>query len=141
MFEEFDAEHAVVGAFLRGGGEVVGGDVAGDDLEVLEAGLLRDGVDVLFLGAGVGEGGDLAVGEDFGEVEGEGAPAAALELLVKCRLVVSSVSWGTTAESFPSAAFNSREGVKGRNQNIKPTQDQKSSSRPSVPPAQHITPT
>ena len=45
------------------------GDVAGDDFEVLQTGFLRDGVDVLFLRTRVGEGGDLAVGEDFGEVE------------------------------------------------------------------------
>jgi hypothetical protein len=56
----------------------VGGDVAGDDFEVLEAGFLGLAVDVLFLGARVGEGGDLAVGEDFGEVEAQGAPAAAI---------------------------------------------------------------
>ena len=55
-----------------------GGDVAGDDFEVLEAGFLGLAVDVLFLGARVGEGGDLAVGEDFGEVEAQGALAAAI---------------------------------------------------------------
>jgi hypothetical protein len=36
------------------------------------------GVDVLFLGARVGECGDLAVGEDFGEVQAEGAPATSV---------------------------------------------------------------
>lgn len=56
--------------------EVVGGDVAGDDAEVGEGFGGGLGVDVLFLGAGVGKGGDGGVGEDFGEVEGEGAPAA-----------------------------------------------------------------
>ena len=69
MLEELDAEDAVVGAFLGRVGEGVGGDVAGDDFEVCEAGLFGAVVDVLFLGARVGEGGDLAVGEDFGEVE------------------------------------------------------------------------
>lgn len=78
VLEEFDAEDAVVGSFLWGSREGVGGDVAGDDFEVLEAGFLGLAVDVLFLGARVGEGGDLAVGEDFGEVEAQGAPAAAI---------------------------------------------------------------
>ena len=68
VLEELDAEHAVVGAFLRGLGEGVGGDVACDDLEVGEVAFAGLGVDVLLLGARVGEGGDLAVGEDFGEV-------------------------------------------------------------------------
>jgi hypothetical protein len=68
VLEELDAEHAVVGAFLWGLGEGVGGDVACDDLEVGEVAFAGLGVDVLLLGARVGEGGDLAVGEDFGEV-------------------------------------------------------------------------
>lgn len=69
VLEELDAEDAVVGSLLRRAGERVRGDVAGDDLEVFEAGFLRLAVDVLLLRARVGEGGDLAVGEDFGEVE------------------------------------------------------------------------
>ena len=69
VLEELDAEDAVVGSLLRRAGERVRGDVAGDDLQVLEAGFARAAVDVLFLRARVGEGGDLAVGEDFGEVE------------------------------------------------------------------------
>ena len=68
VLEELDAEDAVVGAFLRGLGEGVGGDIACDDFEILEVVFAGLRVDVLFLGAGVGEGGDLAVGEDFGEV-------------------------------------------------------------------------
>ena len=76
VLEELDAEHAVVGTFLRRAGEGVGGDIAGDDFEVLEAGFVRAAVDVLFLRARVGEGGDVAVGEDLGEVETQGAPAA-----------------------------------------------------------------
>jgi hypothetical protein len=68
VLEEFDAEEAVVGAFLRGLGEGVRGDVACDDFEVLEVVFAGLRVDVLFLGARVGEGGDLTVGEDFGEV-------------------------------------------------------------------------
>jgi hypothetical protein len=69
VLEEFDAEDAVVGAFLGCSREGVGGDVAGDYFEVGEAGVLGLAVDVGFLGARVGEGGDVAVGEDFGEVE------------------------------------------------------------------------
>jgi hypothetical protein len=68
VLEELDAEDAVVGAFLRGLGEGVGCDVACDDFEVGEVVFAGLGVDVLLLGARVGEGGDLAVGEDFGEV-------------------------------------------------------------------------
>lgn len=68
VLEELDAEDAVVGSFLRGVGEGVGGDVAGDDFEVFETRFGSLAVYVLFLGARVGEGGDLAVGEDFGEV-------------------------------------------------------------------------
>jgi hypothetical protein len=78
VLEELDAEDAVVGAFLRGLGEGVRGDVACDDLEVGEVVFAGLGVDVFLLGARVGEGGDLAVGEDFGEVEAEGAPAASV---------------------------------------------------------------
>jgi hypothetical protein len=70
MFEEFDAEDAVEGVSPIRTAEVVGGDVASDDCEVLEAFFRSDGVDVLFLGAGVGEGCYLRVGEDFGKVEG-----------------------------------------------------------------------
>jgi len=51
VLEEFDAEDAVVGAFLRRLGEGVGGDVACDDFEVLEVALAGLGVDVLFLRA------------------------------------------------------------------------------------------
>jgi hypothetical protein len=69
VLEELDAEHAVVGSLLGSVGEGVCGDVAGDDFEVLETGFLSAGVNVLFLCARVGEGGDVAVGEDFGEVE------------------------------------------------------------------------
>jgi hypothetical protein len=69
VLEELNAEHAVVGAFLGRVGERVGGDVAGDDFEVFETGFLGAGVDVFFLRARVGEGCDVAVGEDFGEVE------------------------------------------------------------------------
>ena len=68
MLEELDAEDAVVGAFLRGLREGVRGDVACDYFEVLEVVFSGLRVDVLFLCARVGEGGDLAVGEDFGEV-------------------------------------------------------------------------
>jgi hypothetical protein len=68
MLEELDAEDAVVGAFLRGLREGVRGDVACDYFEVLEVVFAGLRVDVLFLCARVGEGGDLAVGEDFGEV-------------------------------------------------------------------------
>lgn len=68
MLEKFDAEDAVVGSFLRRAGEGVCGDVAGDNFEVFEAGFLRAGVDVFFLRARVGKGGDVAVGEDLGEV-------------------------------------------------------------------------
>jgi hypothetical protein len=85
VLEELDAEDAVVGAFLRGLGEGVRGDVACDDLEVGEVVFAGLGVDVLLLGARVGEGGDLAVGEDFGEVETEGAPAASVGLEVSVR--------------------------------------------------------
>jgi hypothetical protein len=69
VLEELDAEDAVVSSFLGRSGEGVRGDIAGDDFEVFETGFLGAGVDVLFLRARVGEGGDLAVGEDFGEVE------------------------------------------------------------------------
>ena len=69
VLEELDAEDAVVGAFLGRAGKGVGGDVAGDDFEVFETCFLSLTVDVLLLRARVREGGDLAVGEDFGEVE------------------------------------------------------------------------
>jgi hypothetical protein len=78
VLEEFDAEHTVVGAFLGSVGEGVCGDVAGDDFEVFETGFLGLRVDVLFLRARVGECGDVAVGEDFGEVETQRAPAATI---------------------------------------------------------------
>jgi hypothetical protein len=45
-------------------------NIAGNDSQVLEAFVLRDGVDVFFLRAGVRERGYAGVGEDFGEVEG-----------------------------------------------------------------------
>jgi hypothetical protein len=85
VLEELDAEDAVVGAFLRGLGEGVRGDVACDDFEVGEVVFAGLGVDVFLLRARVGEGGDLAVGEDFGEVEAEGAPAASVGLEVSVR--------------------------------------------------------
>ena len=78
MLEEFDGEYAVEGSLEgSGGGEVVSGDVASDDVEVGEVLLAGEGVDVLFLGARVGEGGYVGVGVDFGQVEGEGTPSAA----------------------------------------------------------------
>jgi hypothetical protein len=58
--------------------EVVLRDVARDDGQVGQALLLGFAVDVDLLGARVGEAGDLRVGEDLGEVEGEGTPAAAM---------------------------------------------------------------
>ena len=69
VLEELDAEDAVVGAFLGRAGKGVGCDVASDDFEVFETCFLSLTVDVLLLRARVREGGDLAVGEDFGEVE------------------------------------------------------------------------
>lgn len=66
VLKELDAEDAVVGAFLRRIGKGVHGDIASDDFEVFEACFLGCAVDVLFLRARVGEGGDLTVGEDFG---------------------------------------------------------------------------
>ena len=73
VLKHLDGDDAVE---LRGGG-VEDVDVGRDDREVGETTLLRLGVDVLFLGAGVGDRGDLRAGELFGVVEGEGAPAAA----------------------------------------------------------------
>jgi hypothetical protein len=74
VFEEFDGEDAVVDCCV----EFMVYNIAGNDGEVLEALGRGDGVDVLFLRARVGEAGYAAVGEDFGQVEGEGAPAATL---------------------------------------------------------------
>jgi len=75
VLEELDGEDAVVDF----GVEFMVYHVAGYDGQVLEALGGGDGVDVLFLGARVGEAGYAAVGEDFGEVEGEGAPAATVD--------------------------------------------------------------
>lgn len=49
VLEELDAEDAVEFLFERRAAEVVGGDVAGDYLEILEASFLRLRVDVLLL--------------------------------------------------------------------------------------------
>ena len=73
MLKELNGKDAVVLFRL----EFVVHDVAGYDAEVLEAFGRGDRVNVLFLRARVGEAGYGAVGEDFGEVEGQGAPAAA----------------------------------------------------------------
>lgn len=67
VFEKLDAEDAIV----DGGVEGVGHDVAGYDGDVGEGFGGSGGVDVFFLSARVGEGGDFAVGEELGEVEGE----------------------------------------------------------------------
>lgn len=72
MFEELNGEDTVVFHSF----EFIIHDVARHDAKVLEALLRGDRVDVQFLGARVGEAGYGAVGEDLGEVEGEGAPAA-----------------------------------------------------------------
>jgi hypothetical protein len=66
VLEEFNGDDAVIGVRREG----VVDDVAGYDLQVLEAFGLSDAVDVLFLGTRVGERGYKGVGEDFGEVEG-----------------------------------------------------------------------
>jgi hypothetical protein len=66
VFEQFDGYDSVV--LFRF--EFIIDHVAGDDAEVREALGFGDGVDVFFLSAGVGEGGDGAVGEHLGEEEG-----------------------------------------------------------------------
>ena len=77
VLEHLDAEDAVEFSCEGSGGEGVGADVAGYDGEVGEVLARGDAVDVLFLGGRVGEGGYGGGGEDLGEVEGEGTPAAA----------------------------------------------------------------
>jgi hypothetical protein len=66
VLKELNGKDAVVLFRL----EFVVHDVACHDAQVLEAFGRGDGVNVLFLGARVGEAGYGAVGEDFGEVEG-----------------------------------------------------------------------
>ena len=73
MLEHLDADDAVEGLGL----ELVLCGVARDDGEVRQALRVGDRVDVFFLGARVGEGGDAGVGEARGEVERGGAPATA----------------------------------------------------------------
>lgn len=75
VFEELDAEDAVV----DGGVEGVRHDVAGHDGDVGEGFGGSGGVDVLLLSTGVGEGGDFAVGEELGEVEGERTPTTTMK--------------------------------------------------------------
>jgi hypothetical protein len=94
VLKELNGKDAVVLFRL----EFVVHDVAGHDAEVLEAFGRGDGVNVLFLRARVGEAGYGAVGEDFGEVEGQGAPAAARMLSVLMSLrrkekLVSHARW------------------------------------------------
>ena len=93
MLKELNGKDAVVIFRL----EFVVHDVACHDAEVLEAFGRGDGVNVLFLRARVGAAGYGAVGEDFGEVEGQGTPAAARILSVSTSLqrreLISHASW------------------------------------------------
>lgn len=66
MFKQFDRDDTVEYCWLK----FIVYYVAGDDGKVVEAFGFCDAVDVEFLGARVREGGDLGVGEDFGEVKG-----------------------------------------------------------------------
>lgn len=72
MLEELDADDAIVLVGL----EFVGYDVARDDAEVCKVFRDGDGVDVLLLGARVGESCDFGIWEEFGHEERCGSPAA-----------------------------------------------------------------
>lgn len=66
MFEEFDAENAVVSCRV----EFIIDYISGDNSKIFEGFRGRDGVDVFFLGSRVGEACYFRVWEAGGEIKG-----------------------------------------------------------------------